>query len=398
MTGCMRAGVLLERRASGLNEADRLVLEDHLQGCSRCREQAAWLDAVRETLDAPLPTRPGRIERAVQVAIDRGMRPASKHPEAHRRMPMVLAVAVALTLCVGVLLAWPEEDVQATAMAALDFDALRVRRVLEGSLRVGDQAVGVDGPFRTDQTMTTQGGAKLAFEDGTVELGGDTVAKWNAGTSDLSLIEGSVRVAVAPAAGRVFRVTTPRFSVEVVGTRFRVTLTGVVVERGTVRVRVLGEEPVLVRTGERWKLPEADSAGAVTVASRRSRPSASVLLDRARHAVAHGQVEAARRDIGAALRSNPTTHQVAEAQTLLAECALVSGDSEGAAKGYEDVAARHAGSAAGENALFAAARLAATQGDRPEAVRLFRRYLAEYPNGKFKNEARARLAVLQSRE
>jgi TolA-binding protein len=84
----------------------------------------------------------------------------------------------------------------------------------------------------------------------------------------------------------------------------------------------------------------------------------------------------------------------AEGRTLLAECALVSGDPKEAARRYAEVARAHGSLPAGENALFAAARAAHTSGQTAEARRLFEQYVARYPNGQFVSEANRRLGQL----
>jgi TolA-binding protein len=90
-----------------------------------------------------------------------------------------------------------------------------------------------------------------------------------------------------------------------------------------------------------------------------------------------------------AARARPD--QTAEARTLWAECALVAGDAQAAQKGYAEVAKKHAKTAAGDNAAFAAARL---ERDPDKARKLLVEYLASYPNGQFRKEAEARLAAL----
>jgi TolA-binding protein len=110
--------------------------------------------------------------------------------------------------------------------------------------------------------------------------------------------------------------------------------------------------------------------------------------------LAKGAIASAERDVAAALASQPTRSQAAEAWTLRAECALVSGDPEGAAKLYRDVSGRYADLPAGETALFAAARIQANAGRPATAEALLRSYLARYPRGRFQSEATARLRAL----
>lgn len=401
MIGCMRAGVLLERRASGLGEADRLVLEEHLQQCPRCRETTALLEVLRASVNRPPTMRPARIEAVLQRAIDRGLRPESRVVARRRPSPLLLAAAAVMVIAVVVVAAIrPAPQLEAKATTAIEFDALVSQRVVEGSLRVGEFSIGSRGPVPVDRQTAAPMGAKLALDAARVEFPAGSSFVWKRRDATLELVEGSVLVDVEPGAGRGFRVSTSAFHVDVMGTRFVVTARSVRVERGTVRVSPIGEASVILGAGQSWSLPEGRDALAKepTAGQEPARQSAAALLAQARRLLARGEVAAARRNIASALRANPSAQEVAEASTLRAECALVSGDSEGAAKGYEEVAERHAGSAAGENALFAAGRLAATQGKRVQAAEIFRRYLARYPKGRFTQEARARLAALENKE
>jgi outer membrane protein assembly factor BamD (BamD/ComL family) len=85
----------------------------------------------------------------------------------------------------------------------------------------------------------------------------------------------------------------------------------------------------------------------------------------------------------------------AEALSLRAECALVAGDLASAAAGYRLVAQRFAAQPAGENALFAAARIDADRLSGARAQTGLMRYLARYPRGRFVKEATTRLRELR---
>ena len=77
---------------------------------------------------------------------------------------------------------------------------------------------------------------------------------------------------------------------------------------------------------------------------------------------------------------------------LRAECALVAGDAAGASAAYLHVARSFARLPAGENALFAAARIERERGASAQAARILEQYLERYPDGRFAKEARNRLA------
>ena len=74
------------------------------------------------------------------------------------------------------------------------------------------------------------------------------------------------------------------------------------------------------------------------------------------------------------------------------QCDVAAGDRKAAHAAYARVYERFGDLPAGQNALFASARLAARAGDSVRARRLFERYLQRYPEGRFAHEAAARLS------
>jgi hypothetical protein len=115
--------------------------------------------------------------------------------------------------------------------------------------------------------------------------------------------------------------------------------------------------------------------------------AADELLRRARAELAQGAVAEAKSSVAAALRARPSRAQRAEAASLQAECALVSGRPAQAQALYLAVVARYPHSDAGDNALFAAARLAQQRGEQAQSRELLERYLESYPRGHFHDEA-----------
>ncbi|HEY6877333.1 MAG TPA: hypothetical protein VI299_04905, partial [Polyangiales bacterium] len=82
----------------------------------------------------------------------------------------------------------------------------------------------------------------------------------------------------------------------------------------------------------------------------------------------------------------------AEAGTLRAELALRERDLTRAIAAYLAVADAYPELPSGENGLFAAAQLA-MRAKRGDARDMMSRYLQRYPQGRFADEARARLAA-----
>jgi outer membrane protein assembly factor BamD (BamD/ComL family) len=73
---------------------------------------------------------------------------------------------------------------------------------------------------------------------------------------------------------------------------------------------------------------------------------------------------------------------------------LIQGDLAAAAAIYRTVAQQYKELPAAENALFAAARIENTRGDRTTAIALLERYVRDYPNGRFRKEVVSRLKAL----
>jgi hypothetical protein len=229
----------------------------------------------------------------------------------------------------------------------------------------------------------------------------------------VELREGSVTIDVEHRAGQHFQVRTPRFVVEVIGTRFTVDLAGVRTERGT--VRVLGTDGAVigyVTAGRAWTLPAATAQAAPTAPTEAppARPPAPSLtlastsparaasdegparLAQARRALAHGNAGEARRLV------EPIFHlgrEVAvEARVIYAESFLVEGRYTDAVDGYETVVRDFPRTPQAESALYAVAQLESEHGRAAAARAGLQRYLDRYPRGRFAREANDRLAGL----
>jgi hypothetical protein len=410
--GCMHAGSLLERRAAGLSAAEALRLEEHLAGCESCSAEASLLAGLRALSHGPktalsAATREQAIARAfaqAEVLPTRATRWSSS-----RALALGGALAAAAALGLGLRASLPartqpsvparhEKIASPSAKASAD-------RVLAGAL---DTDVNVDARALQGALQTSQG-ATLALAQATVELRPGTTVRWDRARRELRLDAGSVFAEVDPSAHERFAVLAPEFTVQVVGTRFEVTLQGVSVERGRVRVlapdgHVLAEA---LGAGGRFTLatevqpseaqPSLPSAASESPRALRAKPERhergdiTAKLSQARSELATKRVGGARQLIDAALALEPGPSERAEALSLRAECALVEGDRGAAVQAYLRVARTFAALPAGENALFAAARLEADQGHAAAATRTLERYLARYPAGRFVKEARARL-------
>jgi hypothetical protein len=280
-----------------------------------------------------------------------------------------------------------------------------------------------DGP----DTVRAEPGRTVEVGDATVRA----VDRWAElqvppARDGIMLSAGRILVDVEPAPGQQFRVETPRFTAVVTGTRFEIDHREVEVIDGAVAIFAASGELLQpeVTTGQLWSVDGGLVAGrtrpARTVAEPAPAPaieprpepvaeppadsearpqprlSPPTWLRRARKALARGDTAGARTAVARALAGKPTRAQRAEGQTLLAEVSLVAGEPADALARYRAVARQYRGTAAGENALFAAARLAARTGDRTTAAALFRDYAARYPDGRFSREAADWLARLSN--
>jgi hypothetical protein len=401
---CMRATELLKHREQGLSDAERLLLEAHLAGCEACRKDSRAIDAIGDLLEAAAPPALGAAAR--DRAIATALRAAPLIPGASRRPSRValragvaLGVAGLALVVVGARVARRVAPRPAApAVAGRAATPAAADRVASGEARAAGRALRPGDPVPAATALSVSDGAALALGHARVASDGASELTWRPDRSAVDLRDGRLSVAVDPAPGRRFRVVTARFVVEVVGTEFTVDGDGVEVSRGVVHVLGAEDEAVVaeVRAGQTWRVP-----GVAQPPSRRDdrpRRSAAAWLARARAHVAGGAVAEADHDITAALGAEPTPAEAAEARTLRAECALVSGDPQRAADLYADVSRRYGDLPAGETALFAAARVQVNAGKRDAAVELLRSYLDRYPHGRFRSEAVARLRALKEEQ
>jgi hypothetical protein len=326
----------LHREPESLSEADRLVIEDHLQGCESCRADRASLELVRR-IGAALPS--GSVgPRGHGRAIARALMEGPRDTVPSRRAPASWMLATA-SLAVGGLAA----ALVSVSGGAHDSRATQAPPASSEHLSARPKPPEAQPP---EQVIPEQS-----------HLGATMVA------------------------GELPRTELPSNVVLEAGASARITMRGGSVVAGTSR-----DGKVLVprlEAGASWTLPEARTATA--------RPSASSLLVQAREAFTAGDHANAERYADAALDASPSRVQTAEARTIAAECAHSTGRIDDALARYEAIAARFADLPAGETALFAAARLESSRG-RADAARLvFDRYLDRYPSGRFVADARRQL-------
>ncbi len=430
---CVATGSLLQARALGLSEGERLQLEAHLSSCDACSEDADRLATITSLLATPRPMRAAARERAIAKAL-RNARPGAARATRVVRwwtLPaaasLAAAAAVLLALVAMALLrrgAPPPEAANASPHPAFDVAAFGDAQMLTGEARVADAPLAPGAAWVAGSELHAVGPTKLAVAHAMVTLDADSTARWDATTSTLSLSRGAAEIEVDPAPKRPFRVDTDALAVEVLGTGFRVETERVSVSHGRVRVldrasgrraevgagesftidrAPLGElqrvtapsasTPPSAAPGDSRSTASPSSAGSPSATAKDARRGAEMLAEARRH-LAAGRAGDAESTVQRALGMPLSASDRAEARTLLAECAHARGDEAEAAKRYADVAGDFAQLPAGETALFAAARAEERAGRREAAAELLRRYLATYPDGRFRREAVARLRTL----
>jgi len=403
---CARAArVSLASIGGHATPAERLELESHLAVCARCSAEHADLAAVRVLRAAePEGLSTAARERVRRAALAGTMRAPA--PARRRFWPVGLGATFALaSLAAFLMVRRPSNE----------------PRVVSGDVAIVPVVPGMATSPAADGAVSIRSarGGEVRLGDADTALGAQTALVWRRAARSVELREGSVTIDIEHRAGQHFQVRTPRFVVEVIGTRFTVDLAGVRTERGT--VRVLGTDGAaigFVTAGRSWTLPAkttptAQAAGpvppapteappapppvpALMVASaspaRASSDEGPARLAQARRALARGNAGEARRLV------EPIFHlgrEVAvEARVIYAESFLVEGRYADAVDGYETVVRDFPRTPQAESALYAVAQLESEHGRAAAARAGLQHYLDRYPRGRFAREASDRLAGL----
>jgi hypothetical protein len=362
--GCLRTGFLIDARAAGLSEAERLRMEEHIADCPACRRDYQDLIRIADvTGEGARALSSSARERAIGGALERASAGSPALPA--RRLRPVFAVAAAL------------------AAAAAGAAFYLSRRAEERPLAFTPPPVPVAPRVEAARVVSAPVGRTLRYGHARVEPRRDAVLVWEPAEATIHLRDGALDVFVDPAPHKPFRVTTSRFAVDVLGTEFAIDDEQVTVREGAVRVTALdGEILAALRAGESWSVepePEPEIApepqpepARAPAKKRRPAPSAD---DRDRCQLARE-----------AIASGVEGERWAEEQTVLAECALAAGNRKKAVRLYLAVAGRHPDASVGERALFSAARNQIHL-ERGRAVELLRAYLERHPHGMYLADA-----------
>ncbi len=377
---CNDIEVLIDKRARGLDEAERLMLEQHLTDCEACRESDGFMHAINEMVEAaPAQLSDLARKRAISGAFSNVVRETEEVRRTRLIGPAAFAIAAAAAFALFV-----QDGSRDTALRAAPAKVA----VSEPRALAPTAASAVIPAPASREWIEAEDTETRSFAHAEVTLNAGARVRFDDVHTTLELTEGRVTVDVDVSKGRPFRVLTQRFRGEVLGTRFVVSPESVEVEHGRVQVfdlegRTLARD---LRAGSTFSITPKASAHA-----HEPQVSARVWLARAREALSQGDARSAREFVVHAEDSDPHRQDRAEAGTLRAECALIEHNPEAAVRFYRSVADRFADLSAGENAAFAAAQIAARSHGIERSKPLFERYLARYPRGRFADEARARL-------
>jgi len=380
---CRQIESLIDRRAQGLSEAERLTLEQHLIACAACHEMERMMRLVHRVTDAAPAaslseaTRSRVITSALSVS---SRQSAARAPRSRWLVPLPAAAAAAAAAWVGFgLLSQAPSAEQATLPRPVAVAASKSKPVVEPS-----------SAQQPSHWIDAQEEQTLLFADSSVTLKPGTRARLDPESQVVQLAEGTLEID-APA-GKAAHVVTQHLRVEMLGSRAILSEDWITVERGSVEVSSLDGKARLrrVAAGTRLTLQELLSGKAPEPS-----PNVESLLTGARKALAAGDVDTARDLTTRVERAGPQRRQRAELDTLRAECFLLERNRGAAIEQYLHVAERYGELSAGDNALYAATQLVERAGDRPRAQMLLKRYLDRYPHGRFTDEAKNRLLRAQ---
>ena len=371
MIGCGKArSILLDHVRGEVPEPVLLTLDQHLIECARCREEqarVATLGALKQweppSLSASARQRIARELAARAPELGRTRLPARRSPAPWLVAFSTATATVALFLGVRALRSAPKTTTPAPVVATASL---------------------LDGAHSLDWA-----GARLDGREG-------THARLEAKSRTVSLDAGKLEVRSVASAP----VTVRTSSLVMVIENGHAVFAGdeVHVVDGRVEVYSLDRVKLATLTADQsWPPPAPTTAPVTARAEGESAPaplSPATALEHARTALADGDAPLARRFVERALAGARDRHDRAEAELFLAESYLVEHQADRAIDGYRRVARNFAHLPEGETATFALAQVLFEQGDRAGAAVELRRYLEQYPDGRFAPEAHDRLAEL----
>jgi hypothetical protein len=423
---CIGIAALIARRRSGLTEAERLRLEAHFAECAGCRTDAIALDRLGAISDrvAASAVRPAARARAIERAIENAPRaapPAARRPRAWAFAGAALSLIAVAAIAGTVSRSGGERD-RAPVAAPPKADTAEAR-ITAGQIEREGGSLGQDAAVPAGERLYVSERARIDLRGARIELSPGSEVAWIAAAapapSGIRLFAGAIDVEVDPAPQRAVRVIAERFVVDLIGASARIDPSTVEVHRGSVRVTgrdgaVLADRLEAGHSYE-WSaearpeaaVPPVRKKGSARLKARPGRARApeapevavssedpAILLARARGRLADRDSASARELIDRALSEPIGRGTRAEGETLLAEADLLDGRLEAAVRSYDRIATEYVDLAAGENAMFAKARIEAKAGKLADARATLRAYLERHPRGRFAEESKAELGRL----
>ncbi|HUQ06564.1 MAG TPA: tetratricopeptide repeat protein [Kofleriaceae bacterium] len=406
----------LHRDVETLDDAARLLLDDHLATCARCRDDREQLRRVRQLGELLAVPPPGAREynRAIARALLEGSpKPAEPAERVRPRawIPMAAFAAVAAAAAIIAYVALRDRGATASEQRATaptpapdrapgpDLDVrnpdIATDLVDEGVVLAGATTLAVGDAVPADALLRVETRARVRLGAARVVIIPNAELRWLPGERTVRLERGTIEVD-SPSGG-VARVVAARFVVELTGPDADVTVepTVVRVRRGSVTLFAPSSQTVLARVeaGGEWTLPDP----ARTPASGSARtPTVAELMTKARRQFAARQYAEAARTTEDALDRSPRRSDEAEARIFLGDIAQATGDLALAARRYTAVADTFAGEPAAESALYAVARIELRRGRTAAARALLARYLDRHPAGRYADDVRRELDALTS--
>ncbi|MBX3158687.1 MAG: hypothetical protein KF773_22150 [Deltaproteobacteria bacterium] len=400
MTTCGALRDSLHREVDALEDVQRLVLDDHLAGCARCRGDRERLLAVHRIGAAlPVPADARTHQRAIARALLEG--PSTRFAPAPRSrralIPLALAGAGAILLAAVLVLRpgdgelaaplaiAPPAPPPATVVDAAPADAPSLADdVVEDGELAHDGVAVTTVPAR--QTLRAMRATQLRLAGARVIVAASSELRWVPEERTVLLERG--RLDITNGANGIARVVAGRVDVEVGDADVTVEPTGVRVTRGA----------VAIREGARVVRLEAGGAASFEAPARPTPqpqgPPVAELLAVARTRFAAKDLAGAERAAAAALAARPSRADAAAARMLLADIAQASGALDRAVAHYTAVFTELAGLPAAESALYATARVELRRTRTAAARALLARYLDRHPAGRYTDDVRRQLAAL----
>ena len=404
------------------DEAERLLLEEHLRSCLGCREERGRFALLEQLRDGTPPSLGPEARARVLDRLTAPPIPATPFVRLlHPARPFWVGFAVAATA--GLLIVGGSRYLRTDGQPLPDRAALGPTPKLAPATST---AAGEETLIRAEAAGTSSlPGVHVVYARG-------TTLRLRPSRREIDLLQGEVDVDVTPGGPGELRVVAPRFVVVVLGTHFVVRPDFVHTLHGRVRVESLsGQVLAVLGAGESWTLaPPPAGQGEVAaprpgVAATDAPPamtpkraavrtalrppslepapepapsappsSSAQLLAEARSFLVSDDTARARERIAAALAAKPTLRERARAELMTADAFLVERQRTQALAAYRRTGELFASLPEGESAAFMTTQLLSEQGARVEARAAFESYLSRHPNGRFANEARDRLAAL----